>query len=265
MSEPGGHRRQPPSPLVFGPDTVLSPIPLQAQSSTASSHGSGSNTVSMPFVRRHVTRRLKAAKAECDKELQRVTNNVTAFFEERLREGDQDIDRDHRERPAEGRDRDSQLGDHDHLREPFVFQTAELGTTAHNDEYSSDGGYEAESEFSRHSRQRGISPDEPRLATATIRRSLGQTSQLIGLLQCGRVKPCLFHDFASRSNRREEAEYRYTSHYLVVLRRQLFTPLVEEHSYPTTANRFRTELSLNLTFSVTIASHLFSCKFLGAR
>jgi hypothetical protein len=32
------------------------------------------------------TRSLKAAKAECDKELQQVTNNIAAFFEERLRD-----------------------------------------------------------------------------------------------------------------------------------------------------------------------------------
>ena len=105
----------------------------------------------MPFVRRHVTRRLKAAKAECDKELQRVTNNVTAFFEERLREADQDNERDHRDRQAD-RDRDSQLGDHDHLREPFIFHTGELGLPT--DDYSSDGGYEPELDYARHSRQR---------------------------------------------------------------------------------------------------------------
>lgn len=44
----------------------------------------------MPFIKRHVTRRLKAAKQECDKDLQRVTNAITAFFEERLREADVD-------------------------------------------------------------------------------------------------------------------------------------------------------------------------------
>lgn len=84
----------------------------------------------MPFVRRHVTRRLKAAKAECDKELQRVTNNITAFFEDRLREG------------LDLADRDSQQGDVEH---------------AFLDESSSDGGYDAELEFtnsSHHSRQR---------------------------------------------------------------------------------------------------------------
>ena len=95
MSDASLHyRRQPPSPLVFSPDAILSPSPLQVQQSVAGiSHASTSNTVSMPFVRRHVTRRLKAAKADCDKELQRITNNITAFFEERLREGDFESER----------------------------------------------------------------------------------------------------------------------------------------------------------------------------
>ncbi|KAG2738155.1 hypothetical protein P692DRAFT_20956923 [Suillus brevipes Sb2] len=50
----------------------------------------------MPFVRRHVT--LKTAKADCDKELRRVIYNITAFFEERLRDGDQErgVDCDYR-------------------------------------------------------------------------------------------------------------------------------------------------------------------------
>ncbi|RXW21945.1 hypothetical protein EST38_g3900 [Candolleomyces aberdarensis] len=106
----------------------------------------------MPFVRRHVTRRLKAAKTECDKELQRVTNNITAFFEERLREGDTDVERDH--------DTGSQIGDQDHLREPFIFHTSELGASLHHDDYSSDGGYEAESEYGRHSRQRAYDVED---------------------------------------------------------------------------------------------------------
>jgi len=140
------HRRQPPSPLVFSPDAILSPSPLQAQQSIAS-HASASNTVSMPFVRRHVTRRLRAAKADCDKELQRITNNITTFFEERLREGDFEAERDRRDR-----DHDSQAGDLDHLRESFYHQPSEFGSLQ-NDEYSSDGGYEPEPEFCRHSRQ----------------------------------------------------------------------------------------------------------------
>ncbi|CCL99433.1 uncharacterized protein FIBRA_01451 [Fibroporia radiculosa] len=154
-------RRQPPSPLVFSPETVLPPILSQSHSSgsnhvSASVHSSGSNTVSMPFVRRHVTRRLKAAKAECDKELQRVTNSVTAFFEERLREGDHEaeLERELREQGRDrerGRDRDARP---EPLREPFVFQPAELRSALQFDEVSSDGGYEAEPEGNFHSRQR---------------------------------------------------------------------------------------------------------------
>ncbi|KAH9482800.1 Serine/threonine-protein kinase ppk18 [Psilocybe cubensis] len=161
MSDTGLYqRRQPPSPLVFSPDAILSPVPLQAQqqqSMASVTHGSGSNTVSMPFVRRHVTRRLKAAKTECDKELQRVTNNITAFFEERLREGDHESERDRRDR-----DQDSQQGDYESLRDAFVYQQpTEFGTaTQHSDEYASDGGYDAEPEYSRHSRQRAY-PQEP--------------------------------------------------------------------------------------------------------
>ena len=142
------HRRQPPSPLIFSPDAILSPVPLQAQQTISINHGSGSNTVSMPFVRRHVTRRLKAAKAECDKELTRVTNNITAFFEERLREGDYETERDRRER-----DYDSQIGDLEPLRDAFVYHPSEFGSIHHPDEYSSDGGYDAEPEYGRHSRQ----------------------------------------------------------------------------------------------------------------
>ena len=140
------HRRQPPSPLIFSPDAILSPVPLQAPQTIAISHGS--NTVSMPFVRRHVTRRLKAAKAECDKELLRVTNNITVFFEERLREGDHETERDRRER-----DYDSQPGDFEPLRDAFVYHPSEFGSIHHPDEYSSDGGYDAEPEYGRHSRQ----------------------------------------------------------------------------------------------------------------
>jgi hypothetical protein len=38
------------------------------------------------------TRRLKAAKQECDKELQRVTNTITSFFEEKLHEGELELE-----------------------------------------------------------------------------------------------------------------------------------------------------------------------------
>ncbi|KAJ7590864.1 hypothetical protein C8J56DRAFT_934082 [Mycena floridula] len=145
MSDPVLLRRQPPSPLIFSPDTVLSPP------STYGSYGSGSNTVSMPFVRRHVTRRLKAAKAECDKELQRVTNNITTFFEERLREGDLDV--------ARGETPDIE----NNSRDAYMFQPGELRSALQADESSSDGGYDAEIEYSssRHSRQRMYLDEEP--------------------------------------------------------------------------------------------------------
>lgn len=159
MAEPSHGRRAPPSPLVFSPETVLPPIqpsrPTNTASSSSGTHGSGSNTVSMPFVRRHVTRRLKAAKAECDKELHQVTNNITAFFEEKLRdsEHERETDRDYRERE---RDRDSQLGDAEHLRD-MIMQTdtrppSQVFSLA--DDASSDGGYEAELEVHRYSRHR---------------------------------------------------------------------------------------------------------------
>lgn len=106
----------------------------------------------MPFVRRHVTRRLKAAKAECDKELQRVTNSITTFFEERLREGDHETERDRE--LSKGRDRDSHLADPETLRDAFVFQPADFGSALQTDESSSDGGYEAEVDYGHHSRQR---------------------------------------------------------------------------------------------------------------
>ncbi|KAG5653034.1 hypothetical protein H0H81_002656 [Sphagnurus paluster] len=161
MSDSVYQRRQPPSPLVFSPETVLS-SPQTQHSHATSSHGSSSNTVSMPFVRRHVTRRLKAAKAECDKELQRVTNNITAFFEERLREGDHETERELRDRER-GRDRrrDSLTPDSEPLlRDAFTLNAAELGSALQADDYSSDGGYEAEVEYGRHSRQRAYLVDE---------------------------------------------------------------------------------------------------------
>ena len=103
----------------------------------------------MPFVRRHVYRRLKAAKQECDKELQRVTNSITAFFEERLRDNDheQEFEREHRDGNRD-RDRESRAGDMEPLREPFVLQPAALRSALQFDEVSSDGGYDAEAEGS---------------------------------------------------------------------------------------------------------------------
>lgn len=163
MSDSSQPRRQPPSPLVFSPETVLPAIPIQSQSSNGSSHASGANTVSMPFVRRHVYRRLKAAKQECDKELQRVTNSITAFFEERLRDNDheQEFEREQREFDRD-RDREPHHGDGEPLREPFVLQPAELRSALQFDEVSSDGGYDADPEGSTRGRQRTSGRHNPR-------------------------------------------------------------------------------------------------------
>ncbi|KIP07024.1 hypothetical protein PHLGIDRAFT_106203 [Phlebiopsis gigantea 11061_1 CR5-6] len=168
MSETSLPRRQPPSPLVFSPETVLPAIPLQSQASTSSTHASGANTVSMPFVRRHVYRRLKAAKQDCDKELQRVTNSITAFFEERLRDNDHELfdEREQRELKKD-RDRDTRTGDVEALCEPFVLQPAALRSALQFDEVSSDGGYEAEPEgTTSRGRQRILASHSP----ASLRR-----------------------------------------------------------------------------------------------
>ncbi|KAF7332017.1 Serine/threonine protein [Mycena kentingensis (nom. inval.)] len=145
-----GPRRQPPSPLVFSPETVLSP-PRPPQAVNASN---SNNTVSMPFVRRHVTRRLKASKAECDKDLQRITNNITVFFEERLRDADYEI-----ERGRQGREN----VETDSLRDPFVF--ADLRSALQTDESSSDGGYDGDPEYPRHNRASALQDDEPSALT----------------------------------------------------------------------------------------------------
>lgn len=146
MSDSSLPRRQPPSPLVFSPESVLPAIPTQ-NTSQGSSHASGSNTVSMPFVRRHVYRRLKAAKQECDKELQRVTNSITAFFEERLRENEHELENEREQREYDrGRERDYEQAEPGRMRESFVLQPSELKSALQFEEINSDGGYEAEPE-----------------------------------------------------------------------------------------------------------------------
>ncbi|KAI0687202.1 hypothetical protein BC835DRAFT_1419917 [Cytidiella melzeri] len=169
MSESSAPRRQPPSPLVFSPETVLPAITSQPQSSIGSGHASsGANTVSMPFVRRHVYRRLKAAKQECDKELQRVTNSITAFFEERLRDNEHEQECEREQRDIE-RERESQQSDYESLREPFVLRPAELSSALQFDDVSSDGGYEAEPEGSTRGRQRAsLGVDTDVFSTLTL-------------------------------------------------------------------------------------------------
>lgn len=108
----------------------------------------------MPFVKNHVTRRLKAAKTECDKELQRITNNITAFFEGRvLRENESQFDPDSM-RPMESlQRRNSQAAtEPDTLRDAFAID--DLRSVLQAEDVGSDGGYEAESENALHSRHR---------------------------------------------------------------------------------------------------------------
>ena len=159
-------RRQPPSPLVFSPESVLPPIPIKHPVQPAPS-SSRSDTVSMPFVKRHVTRRLKNAKQECDKELQRVINFITAFFEEKLRDTSE-LDQPQEDRDTRGRARDvSPRRGSDTLKEPFTFQPADLRNALTPDadaDASSDGEYEAETEYPRH----GAS-----LQRACLKRSFG--------------------------------------------------------------------------------------------
>lgn len=40
----------------------------------------------MPFIKRHIRRRLTNAKETCDKELSKVIHSITTYVEERLRE-----------------------------------------------------------------------------------------------------------------------------------------------------------------------------------
>ena len=139
----------------------------------------------MPFVKRHVTRRLKNAKQECDKELQRVITLITAFFEEKLRETlDADQPQDDRDFRGRARDVSTRRGS-DTLKEPFTFQPADLrnalaGPEA-DAEASSDGGYEAELEYPRYgvSRQRASLEESP---TALDPQKLTNWSSSPGLL-----------------------------------------------------------------------------------
>lgn len=126
----------------------------------------------MPFVRRHVTRRLKTAKADCDKELQRVTNSITAYFEEKLKENEleREFERDQREREREqrtyhdrelerGRYRELSTASPDTTGDAFFLNSAELRSALQSDDTTSDGGYEFEHDRrSRHSRQRTSGP-----------------------------------------------------------------------------------------------------------
>ncbi|KDN48131.1 hypothetical protein RSAG8_03147, partial [Rhizoctonia solani AG-8 WAC10335] len=61
----------------------LPPTPSNTATSTPNPT---SNQISMPFIKRHIRRRLTNAKETCDKELHKVIHSITTYVEERLRE-----------------------------------------------------------------------------------------------------------------------------------------------------------------------------------
>ncbi|KAH7343940.1 hypothetical protein B0J17DRAFT_693563 [Rhizoctonia solani] len=71
----------PPPPSRQWPS--LPPTPSNTATSTPNPTA---NQISMPFIKRHIRRRLTNAKETCDKELHKVIHSITTYVEERLRE-----------------------------------------------------------------------------------------------------------------------------------------------------------------------------------
>lgn len=71
----------------------------------------------MPFIKRHIRRRLTNAKETCDKELAKVIHSITTYVEERLRE------------PSEP---DYELDLHD-LGDPFILNPGGMGDDTDDD------------------------------------------------------------------------------------------------------------------------------------
>ena len=94
------------------------------------------NQMPMPYIKRHVKRRLTNAKDACDKELRRIVDSITLFVEERLR----DASEFELEEPPEQAN-DILLR---HIRSPGLFP-ADTASNVSDDE--------AELEINRHSRQ----------------------------------------------------------------------------------------------------------------
>ncbi|EUC67421.1 kinase response regulator receiver domain protein [Rhizoctonia solani AG-3 Rhs1AP] len=61
-------------------------LPPTPSNTTTSTPNPTSNQISMPFIKRHIRRRLTNAKETCDKELHKVIHSITTYVEERLRE-----------------------------------------------------------------------------------------------------------------------------------------------------------------------------------
>jgi serine/threonine-protein kinase RIM15 len=167
-SGPSTYRRDAPSPLAF---TTSPSFGSGTQDGLTFGASSASDMVSMPFVRRHVTRRLKAAKDDCNKEMQKITNSITTYFEQKLKESDyeREAEREARDRErererAQERDWDIQRGRYrdevssaspDVWNDGYSFHPAELKSALQSDDGGSESGAELETERqSRHSRQR---------------------------------------------------------------------------------------------------------------
>jgi serine/threonine-protein kinase RIM15 len=187
MAEPGpsAYRRDIPSPFAFTSSPSLTPsvqdVPVFG--------GGAAEMGSMPFVRRHVTRRLKAAKEDCDKEMQRITNSITTYFEQKLKESETEKEAEkelyarerekERERVPErdwekerGRYRGEVPTDSPENWDGYTFHPHDLKSALQLDEVSSDGGTDIDSERrNRHSRQR----------TSVLPRSLHTSSHFVQL------------------------------------------------------------------------------------
>ncbi|KAF8743277.1 cheY-homologous receiver domain, partial [Rhizoctonia solani] len=61
-------------------------LPPTPSNTAASTPNPTANQISMPFIKRHIRRRLTNAKETCDKELSKVIHSITTYVEERLRE-----------------------------------------------------------------------------------------------------------------------------------------------------------------------------------
>jgi hypothetical protein len=127
----------PSPPLMFGPleGRLLQDDKPAVQHHQQSAHSHqqfpvssvGQNMISMPFIKRHVRRRLANAKETCDKDLRKVMHSITTYVEDKLRESAIEFDLD-----------DSpHLVEHYHRHSQFFQQ----------DDGSDDGGDEADREY----------------------------------------------------------------------------------------------------------------------
>ncbi|KAG8743368.1 hypothetical protein FRC10_012172 [Ceratobasidium sp. 414] len=97
--------------LVSATATQWPSLPPTPSNTANSTPNPTSNQISMPFIKRHIRRRLTNAKETCDKELAKVIHSITTYVEERLRE------------PSEP---DYELDLHD-LGDPFVLNPSGIG------------------------------------------------------------------------------------------------------------------------------------------